>query len=61
MSRKHNVRHDERGRSNYPGRLAKRGESNVTVRMVPLDQLRKAALRRGDAIEQDEAFVDADA
>lgn len=59
MSRKHNVRHDSRGKSNYPERLAKRGESNVTVRMIPLDQLRKAALRRGDALDQDEVFDDA--
>ena len=30
MSRKHNTRHDARGKSRYPERLAKRGESNGT-------------------------------
>lgn len=58
MARKYCTRHDERGRSKYPERLAKRGESSVTVRMVSLDRLRAAARRRGEAIEQDEAFDD---
>ena len=31
MARKHNTRHN-RGRSNYPRRLATRGETNTSVR-----------------------------
>lgn len=46
MSRKHNTKHTRRGRSNYPRRLAKRGLSNVDVRMPDLESLRKSFLRR---------------
>lgn len=40
MAGKHNTRHS-RGKSHYPQRLKKRGETNVTVRMPSLEQLRQ--------------------
>lgn len=60
MSRKHNTPHD-RVRSHYPDRLEKRGESNVTVRMIPLDQLRRNAIRRGEGIAEELTEGDVDA
>lgn len=34
MARKHNAKHQSRGVSNYPARLADRGESSASVRMT---------------------------
>jgi hypothetical protein len=39
MSRHHNTKHPERGRSRYPERLARRGHSK-TPQMESLDHLR---------------------
>lgn len=41
MAGKYNTRHPMRGKSNYPQRLRKRGETNVTARMPGLEQLRQ--------------------
>lgn len=45
MSRKHNTRHPDRGRSRYPLRLEKRGLSRAPA-MPSLDSLRKIQERR---------------
>ena len=45
MSKKHNTRHQSRGRSNYPGRLVLRGETSASVRMSFYD---KDGKRTGD-------------
>lgn len=41
MAGKYNTRHDMRGKSRYPDRLKKRGETNVTVRMPDIETLRR--------------------
>lgn len=41
-SRKHHARHN-RSRSHYPERLAARGLTSVSVRMLSLEELRKRA------------------
>lgn len=46
LSKKHNCRHPERGRSGYPDRLAARGISSASVRMESLPVLRKRQLQR---------------
>jgi hypothetical protein len=38
MSRKHNTKHQSRGTSNYPDRLAARGETNASVRQPWFDK-----------------------
>jgi hypothetical protein len=44
MARKHNTRHEERGRSHYGRRLTKRGITKSTDVMMPdLDTLRRRA------------------
>lgn len=45
MSRKHNTKHPERGRSNYPARLSARGLSR-TPEMEDSATLRKRQLKR---------------
>lgn len=56
MSRKHNAKH-QRSISNYPARLAKRGETSATVRMPFLDRKGKehssmeSVLKKGDSEE----------
>lgn len=44
MSRKHNTRHPERGRSNYPRRLGARGLTKAP-QMPSLDNLRRKQIR----------------
>ena len=44
MSGKYNKKHPDRSRSNYPGRLMKRGLSKTPV-MATLDYLRKKQTR----------------
>jgi hypothetical protein len=51
MSRKHNTKHPERGRSHYPQRLTARGISSAGVRMMDLDLLRRRAANRAKALE----------
>lgn len=59
MSRKHNSKHDRRGPSLYPERLAARGESSVSVRMPFIDRGGRkhdtvAGLTRADQRRADE-------
>ena len=52
MSRKHNVKH-RRSKSNYPKRLAKRGQTNSSVRMTDLATLRRRAGVKHVGISED--------
>ena len=45
MSRKHNTQHQDRGRSNYPARLAARGLSKAPA-LADVDQLRRTQQAR---------------
>ena len=38
MSKRHNTKHESRGSSNYPDRLARRGETSASVRMSFYDK-----------------------
>jgi hypothetical protein len=52
MSRKYNTRHDDRSRSNYPARLAKRALSKAPAMptLEHLRQIQEARVRRGEPI-----------
>jgi len=49
VSRKHNTKHARR-RSRYPERLARRGVTNVDVRMSSVPELRRRAERHTGAV-----------